>query len=119
MIRKKTEQLKTFLVIVFLICCEISVYLWRLFRPKRFRYLKNIRGQSVVVVGAGNDLGRLLSKKFAKLGANLILIDTDNLGMEDIINDVRRKKVRATSIVCDMTKDGIYRIAEQVYFFFS
>jgi len=68
-------------------------------------------------VGAGNDLGRILSKKFALLGANLILIDTDNLITESIINEVGRIGVKAASIICDMSRDGIYRVADKVCFF--
>jgi FlaA1/EpsC-like NDP-sugar epimerase len=109
---------KILLVTVLSIVYDIFINLVRLFRPNRFRYHKNVKGQLVVIVGAGNDLGRILSKKFALLGANLILIDTDNLIMESIINEVSRLGVKAVSIICDMSRDGIYTIADKVCFFF-
>ena len=113
------EILKILLVIAFSSFYGIFVHLVRLIRPKCFRHSKNIRGQLVVILGAGNDLSRCLSGKFAKLGANLILIDTDNLNMGSIVNDAKRIGVKATSIVCDMSKDDIYRVADKVCSFFA
>ncbi len=43
--------------------------------------------------------------------------DTDNLITESIINEVGRIGVKAASIICDMSRDGIYRVADKVCFF--
>ena len=102
---------------LFFIMYNLISHVVKFIIPKRYKFCKNIKGELVLITGAGNNIGWILSKKLAKLGANLILVDTDDLLMQNIVNDVRLEGVNAISIVCDMTQSDIYRIAEKVWTF--
>ncbi|XP_071959397.1 epidermal retinol dehydrogenase 2-like [Antedon mediterranea] len=86
--------------------------IWRMFFSAP---LKNVDGENVLVTGAANGLGRLLSLAFAQLGANLILIDIDEDGLRDTEKAVKYfgKKVRI--YVCDLSqRSDIYRTVSEI-----
>ena len=89
-------------------------YAYDCIKPKLFRRSKSIRGELVLITGAGNEFGMLLSKKFARLGADIVLVDTDISAIQTIAREVRKDGVSVTSIACDMSKDDIYRLADKV-----
>lgn len=63
---------------------------------------KDIRGQNVLITGSGHGLGRELALKFAQFGANLILVDINEVNNkqleEKIIERFPHLKVSAHSI---------------------
>ncbi|NXY19944.1 RDHE2 dehydrogenase, partial [Atrichornis clamosus] len=81
--------------------------------PKR---KKNVCGEIVLITGAGSGIGRLLSVKFASLGATTVLWDINQEGLKDTVRLVREKGAgRVYSYICDCSKrEDVYRVADQV-----
>ncbi|NXI34796.1 RDHE2 dehydrogenase, partial [Galbula dea] len=80
------------------------------------RRKKNVSGEIVLITGAGSGIGRLLSVKFASLGATVVLWDINEEGLKET-NRLARKNgaVRVHSYICDCSKrQDIYRVADQV-----
>jgi len=84
-----------------------------LFVPKR---KKNVSGEIVLITGAGSGIGRLLSLKFAKLGATLVLWDINQDGLKETLRLAEENgAVRIHSYICDCSKrQEVYRVADQV-----
>lgn len=83
--------------------------------PKR---KKSVSGEIVLITGAGSGIGRLLSLKFASLGATVVLWDINEEGLKETSKLVRKNgAVRVHSYICDCSKrQDIYRVADQVKF---
>ncbi|XP_010003748.1 PREDICTED: epidermal retinol dehydrogenase 2-like [Chaetura pelagica] len=81
--------------------------------PKR---KKNVSGEIVLVTGAGSGIGRLLSLKFASLGATVVLWDINQEGLKETSRLVKQNgAVRVHCYICDCSKrEDIYRVADQV-----
>ncbi|XP_010004021.1 PREDICTED: short-chain dehydrogenase/reductase family 16C member 6-like, partial [Chaetura pelagica] len=80
--------------------------------PKR---KKNVSGEIVLVTGAGSGIGRLLSLKFASLGATVVLWDINQEGLKETSRLVKQNgAVRVHCYICDCSKrEDIYRVADQ------
>ncbi|NXW53225.1 RDHE2 dehydrogenase, partial [Eurystomus gularis] len=80
------------------------------------RRKKNVSGEIVLITGAGSGIGRLLSLKFADLGATLVLWDINEEGLKETSRLVRENgAVRVHSYICDCSKrQDIYRVADRV-----
>ncbi|NWU98433.1 RDHE2 dehydrogenase, partial [Upupa epops] len=81
--------------------------------PKR---KKNVNGEIVLITGAGSGIGRLLSLKFASLGATVVLWDINQEGLKETSKLARENGAsRVHSYICDCSKrQDIYRVADQV-----
>ncbi|XP_031408725.1 epidermal retinol dehydrogenase 2 isoform X1 [Meleagris gallopavo] len=115
-IRKKSLKMNFFLELLKVI--GLSTYymlesLVFLFVPKR---KKNVSGEIVLITGAGSGIGRLLSLKFAKLGATLVLWDINQDGLQETCRLAEENgAVRIHSYICDCSKrQEVYRVADQV-----
>jgi all-trans-retinol dehydrogenase (NAD+) len=76
---------------------------------------KDVKGQRVLITGAGSGLGRLMSQKFAKLGCTVVLVDIDKAGMEESRNLIREYGTSVHAYVCDLSqRDDVYRVLEKV-----
>ncbi|NXS93556.1 RDHE2 dehydrogenase, partial [Jacana jacana] len=77
---------------------------------------KNVSGEIVLITGAGSGIGRLLSLKFASLGATVVLWDINQEGLKETSRLAREKgAVRVHCYVCDCSKrQDIFRVADQV-----
>ncbi|NXC41591.1 RDHE2 dehydrogenase, partial [Penelope pileata] len=84
-----------------------------LFVPKR---KKNVSGEIVLITGAGSGIGRVLSLKFAKLGATLVLWDINQEGLKETSRLAEENgAARVHSYICDCSKrQEVYRAADQV-----
>ncbi|NXP70944.1 RDHE2 dehydrogenase, partial [Ramphastos sulfuratus] len=104
--------LETFKVIGLLFYYLLESFVF-LIVPKR---KKSVSGEIVLITGAGSGIGRLLSLKFASLGATVILWDINEEGLKETSKLVRKNgAVRVHSYVCDCSKrQDIYRVADQV-----
>ncbi|NXH10424.1 RDHE2 dehydrogenase, partial [Bucco capensis] len=80
------------------------------------RRKKSVNGEIVLITGAGSGIGRLLSVKFASLGATVVLWDINEEGLKETSRLVRKNgAVRVHSYICDCSKrQDIYRVADQV-----
>ncbi|XP_075600183.1 epidermal retinol dehydrogenase 2 [Balearica regulorum gibbericeps] len=80
------------------------------------RRKKNVSGEIVLITGAGSGIGRILSLKFASLGATVVLWDINQEGLKETSRLARENgAVRVHCYVCDCSKrQDIYRVADQV-----
>ncbi|NXI95251.1 RDHE2 dehydrogenase, partial [Psophia crepitans] len=80
------------------------------------RRKKNVSGEIVLITGAGSGVGRLLSLKFASLGATVVLWDINQEGLKETSRMVKENTTgRVHCYVCDCSKrQDIYRVADQV-----
>ncbi|XP_051465119.1 epidermal retinol dehydrogenase 2-like [Apus apus] len=77
---------------------------------------KNVSGEIVLITGAGSGIGRLLSLKFASLGATVVLWDINQEGLKETSRLAKQNgAVRVHCYICDCSKrEDIYRVADQV-----
>ncbi|XP_074002246.1 epidermal retinol dehydrogenase 2-like [Numenius arquata] len=80
------------------------------------RRKKNVSGEIVLITGAGSGIGRLLSLKFASLGATVVLWDINQEGLKETSRLARENgAVRVHCYICDCSKrQDVYRVADQV-----
>ncbi|NXG72111.1 RDHE2 dehydrogenase, partial [Baryphthengus martii] len=80
------------------------------------RRKKSVSGEIVLITGAGSGIGRLLSLKFASLGATVVLWDINEEGLKETSRLARAKgAVRVHQYICDCSKrQDIYRVADRV-----
>ncbi|NXA26220.1 RDHE2 dehydrogenase, partial [Ibidorhyncha struthersii] len=80
------------------------------------RRKKNVSGEIVLITGAGSGIGRLLSLKFASLGATVVLWDINQEGLKETSRLARENGAgRVHCYICDCSKrQDIYRVADQV-----
>lgn len=82
--------------------------------PYRYR-CKSVYGEIVLVTGAGSGIGRLMAKRFAKLGAKLVLVDIDEKANENTASEISMQGGTVYTFTCDLSKrDEIYRVADEV-----
>lgn len=86
---------------------------------RKYTNLFDLRGQCVVLTGATGFLGTELAKAYAAHGANLFLIDLDQVRIDRAAEVLRRDyAVEADGIVCDLSKeDDILTTLDAAKFF--
>ncbi|XP_055870969.1 protein dhs-3-like isoform X2 [Biomphalaria glabrata] len=108
------------LVLEFLLTFALSIWYWivGIFKavvPQKFLKQKNVKGQVVLVTGAGSGLGRLISLRFACLGCKLVLWDIDENGNRETYNQVKAITSEVKAYKVDLSKrEDIYETAVQV-----
>ena len=77
---------------------------------------KDVSKEVILITGAGSGIGRLLSQKFAKLGATVVLWDINKSANDAVAEEINSKTPnKAFSYECDCSKrEEVYRVAEQV-----
>jgi all-trans-retinol dehydrogenase (NAD+) len=76
---------------------------------------KSVRDEVVLITGAGSGIGRLMAKRFAKLGAQLVLVDVNAQGNEQTATEVRGDGGQTTTFTCDLSsRENIYQVADEV-----
>uniref|UniRef100_A0A2M4CTY8 Short-chain dehydrogenase/reductase 3 n=1 Tax=Anopheles darlingi TaxID=43151 RepID=A0A2M4CTY8_ANODA len=63
---------------------------------------KSIVGQTALVTGGGNGLGRALCLRLAKEGCNVAVVDIDMVGAQRTVADVRKLGVKAEAFLADI-----------------
>merc|ERR1711936_1041849 len=66
----------------------------KLFLPDKL-FHKDISGQVVLVTGGGSGIGRLMSLRFARLGATVVTWDINRIGNEETVELVRKEGYKA------------------------
>ena len=82
-------------------------------------YLKkfNLKNKTAIVTGAGKGLGKACAIALAEAGANLIIISRTKKDLDKVAKEIRKKKSKCTSYVCDITKyDEIKKIINKLIF---
>ena len=77
--------------------------------------MKDLKGKTAVVTGAGSGIGRALAQQFARLGVNLALTDINQSGQDDTMGLVAAEPVKAKAYVVDVSnRDDVHALADQV-----
>lgn len=63
---------------------------------------KTLQGRTAIVTGGGTGLGLSMAKKFADLGANLVLTSRDPAHTEPACEDLRARGAQALAVRCDV-----------------
>uniref|UniRef100_A0A8D8BAH4 Short-chain dehydrogenase/reductase 3 n=2 Tax=Culex pipiens TaxID=7175 RepID=A0A8D8BAH4_CULPI len=74
--------------------------IFRTFFPRK---LKDVHGQTVLITGGGNGLGRALALEFATRGCTVIVVDIDRAAAEQTCTELRRKQVAAYAYRVDVS----------------
>jgi len=62
-----------------------------------------MKGKSIIVTGAGNGFGRLVSQKAAALGANVTCVDVNAAALEETLLSIEKTNGTAQSVTADVT----------------
>jgi short-subunit dehydrogenase len=67
--------------------------------------MSNRKHKTVIITGAANGLGKALAFQFYKLGYNLALIDTDNVGLQSLQNGLINSNQKVTIHELDISDE--------------
>ena len=99
---------------VFLLLYTTLTSIFRLLVPHKYRS-KSVQNEIVLITGAASGIGKLLAKKFGQLGAQLVLVDVNQLANEQTADELRAMGARVSAFSCDLSnRDEIYCVADQV-----
>lgn len=80
-----SDSIIQFIILVYKVILAYGEAIANLFKKAK---RKNIRGQNVLITGSGHGLGREMALKFAQLGANLILVDINQVNNEKVKEEI-------------------------------
>src|SRR3990170_5832672 len=66
--------------------------------------MRTIRGKWALVTGAASGIGRAIALRLAREGANLFLVDIDEPGLANVVEEVRDTGVEAFGRRCDVAE---------------
>uniref|UniRef100_A0A1Q3FMU7 Short-chain dehydrogenase/reductase 3 n=1 Tax=Culex tarsalis TaxID=7177 RepID=A0A1Q3FMU7_CULTA len=89
-----------FFKVVLLALPVIFVEIFRTFFPPK---QKNVHGQTVLITGGGNGLGKALALEFATRGCTVIVVDIDLAAAEQTCTELKRKQVAAYAYQVDVS----------------
>lgn len=76
--------------------------------------MKRFEGRTVMVTGAGKNIGREIALSFASEGANVIVCDYNKENAEQTVKDIEQLGVAAMAAVCDVRdREKIFEYAEE------
>ena len=76
---------------------------------------KDVKGDIVLVTGAGHGMGREIATRFGKLGAKVVCVDINSKGNEETISLIKKNKGEAYAYLCDVTdRSAVMQLAEKV-----
>ncbi|CAH0695519.1 unnamed protein product [Spodoptera exigua] len=76
---------------------------------------KDVKGDIVLVTGAGHGMGREIATRFGKLGAKVVCVDINSKGNEETISLIKKNKGEAYAYICDVTdRSAVMQLAEKV-----
>ncbi len=65
----------------------------------------DLKEKNIVVTGGGQGLGLAMALEFAKAGANLSLIDINEVPLKEAVSQCEALGVKATSYICNVSKE--------------
>lgn len=66
--------------------------------------MQTIQGKAALVTGAASGIGRAIALRLADEGADLFLLDIDEIGLTKMVATVRRKNIEAIGRHCDLSQ---------------
>ncbi|MBI9077827.1 MAG: SDR family oxidoreductase [Desulfatibacillum sp.] len=77
--------------------------------------MKNLKGQIVLITGAGSGIGRKMAQHFAREGSRLVLVATSMEGLEMTAAEVKDLGGEAEVFTVDVSdREQVYQLAEKV-----
>ena len=77
--------------------------------------MKNLKGQLVLITGAGSGIGRKMAHYFAKEGSRLVLVATTMAGLEKVASEVKEFGGEAEVFAVDVSdREKVYEMARAV-----
>jgi NAD(P)-dependent dehydrogenase (short-subunit alcohol dehydrogenase family) len=78
--------------------------------------MENLTGKTAVVTGGASGIGRALCLAFAGEGANVVVADIDEAGMEETARGVKKAGTKALTVKTDVTKlASVQALAERAW----
>ena len=92
---------------VFLEFLEVQWQFWKAIFIAIFRTIihppeKSVRGEVVLITGAGSGLGRLMCIQFARKGATIIACDINDKGNQETADLVKSNGGTIYTYICDV-----------------
>lgn len=116
--QKNSSLLKTAIDILGFIALSLGIILRstiKLFLPSTYKPFKKIKGEIVLVTGAGSGLGRLVSYRLAKMGATIVVWDINEEGINETVKQIKTQGGKAFGYKCNLAdKEEVYKLAKQV-----
>ena len=73
-------------------------------------------GKTALVTGGASGIGKTTTKRFAKKGANVVVVDTDERGGRDTVRAIEDDEGEATFVAADVSdEDEVIRAIDQAY----
>lgn len=66
----------------------------------------NLLGRTAIITGAAKGIGKAISVKLASQGAEVTLIDLDEVALNETVKEIRSQGGTASGIVCDITDNA-------------
>nr|XP_014270902.1 epidermal retinol dehydrogenase 2-like isoform X2 [Halyomorpha halys] len=78
--------------------------------------LKSVKGEIVLVTGAGHGIGREIAIKYAELGSSVVCLDINDKGNEETVKIIQTNGFqKAYAYRCDVTKrEEVLQIIQQI-----
>ncbi|XP_026498062.1 estradiol 17-beta-dehydrogenase 11-like isoform X1 [Vanessa tameamea] len=76
---------------------------------------KSVKGEIILITGAGHGMGREMALSFAKLGGTIVCVDINSTGNQETVEMIKDSKGKAHSYLCDVTsRTSINEMAEKI-----
>nr|NP_001298903.1 epidermal retinol dehydrogenase 2 [Papilio xuthus]BAM18190.1 short-chain dehydrogenase [Papilio xuthus] len=106
---------KDTVLFLLLSCYYILESLFWTLMPNAIRPMKNLKGDVVVVTGAGGGVGRHLSIKLARLGAKVVAWDINKEALQKTCSALTDEGYEVASYIVDLAdRTSVYSTAEKV-----
>jgi len=90
-----------------------SINLAKVWLPEKF--YKDVRGEIIVITGAGSGIGRLMACKLAKKGAIIVSIDVNEKGNKETVKMIEKAGGEAHAYTCDLSKrEQVYKTMDKI-----
>lgn len=77
--------------------------------------MTRIEDKKVLITGAAHGMGKLMAHEFAGRGAELVLVDIDEAGLEETVKGLQAGSRGIEAICCDLSRrDEIKRLRQEV-----
>ncbi|OWR40948.1 hypothetical protein KGM_215703 [Danaus plexippus plexippus] len=103
------------LEVIVLIIKMYATWFYRMYKFFVPNEPKSVKGEIVLITGAGHGMGREMALSFAKLGSIVVCVDINPTSNEETVNMVKENKGQAHSYLCDVTnRSAINEMAEKI-----
>ncbi|KAF9420314.1 hypothetical protein HW555_003375 [Spodoptera exigua] len=76
---------------------------------------KSVKGEIILITGAGHGMGRETALRFAKLGGIIVCVDINPTGNQETVDLIKEQKGKAYRYECDVTdREAIAVLAEKI-----